>query len=105
MRPDLRAASRTEISPPVLGACQHIDLSLDRHRLGREYGIEAERRAVQLTTGQAVTDTDAIGLSPRLDAYSAAGAAASMDAVGHSGSYPTTPTGSAQHHPQSRHRR
>src|SRR6476659_908396 len=34
VRVDLRAAGRTEISPPMLRACEDIDLSRDRHRIG-----------------------------------------------------------------------
>ena len=64
----------------MLGAREDIHLSGDCHRIGREHGIEAEGHAVQLAASQAVTDSDAIRLSPRLDAHSAAGAAAFMDA-------------------------
>ena len=81
VRPDLRAAGRTEISPPVLRACEDIDLSGDRHRIDREDGVETERRAVQLPAGQAVAYADAIGLSPRLDPHLAASTAAFMDAI------------------------
>src|SRR6478672_4300884 len=81
VRVDLRAAGRAEISPPVLGACEGVDLSSDRHRFRREHSIEAEGHAVQLPAGQAMAHANAIGLTPRLDADLATGAAAFMHAI------------------------
>ena len=67
----------------MLRACEDIDLSLDRHGLGGKHGIETEGSAMQFPAGQAVADSDSIGLSPRLEADLAAGAAAFMHAARH----------------------
>src|SRR6476620_2916957 len=55
---DLRPASRAGISPAMLGARKVEDVSLYRHGLAWEDGIEAERRPVQFPACQAMADAD-----------------------------------------------
>ena len=69
----------------MLGAIENLHVAADRYRLGGEHDVEIKGCSERLPACHAVTDADAIGLSPRLDAHSAAGAPAFMDAVRHPG--------------------